>query len=124
LFGSGDDSQTGNQQLEQILTETMQDRRFTPRKDLTTAFLEHQNLHNDYEIQQSMVLMISAGYETTTTWIAQTLRLMLADPRFSGRLRGGRLGVDEALDEVLWRDPPMANMPARYALADLKIGEQ
>ena len=68
-----------------------------------------------------MVLMISAGYETTTTWIAQTLRLMLTDPRFAGRLRGGRLGVDDALDEVLWRDPPMANMPARYALRDTEL---
>lgn len=124
LFGSGDDSQAGNHRLEQMLTETIQARQDTPSDDLTTAFLRHQNLRNDYEIQQSMVLMISAGYETTTTWIAQTLRLMLSDPRFSGRLRGGRLGVDDALDEVLWRDPPMANMPARYALADLKIGEQ
>jgi cytochrome P450 len=71
-----------------------------------------------------MVLMISAGYETTTTWIAQTLRLMLADARFAGRLRGGRLGLDDALDEVLWRDPPMSNMPARYALVDCELAGQ
>ena len=71
-----------------------------------------------------MVLMISAGYETTTTWIAQALRLMLTDPRFLGRLGGWRPGVDDALDEVLWRDPPMANMPARYALRDTELAGQ
>jgi cytochrome P450 len=68
--------------------------------------------------------MISAGYETTTTWIAQALRLMLSDPRFLGRLGGWRPGVDDALDEVLWRDPPMANMPARYALRDTELAGQ
>ncbi|EHR51863.1 cytochrome P450 [Saccharomonospora marina XMU15] len=124
LFGSGADSQAGNQNLERILTNTIQARRADPSDDLATAFLRHPNLRNDFELQQSMVLMISAGYETTTTWIAQTLRLMLTDPRFAGRLRGGRLGIDEALDEVLWRDPPMSNMPARYALADCQVAGQ
>ncbi|MDQ3790213.1 MAG: cytochrome P450 [Actinomycetota bacterium] len=121
LFSSAEDSQPAAHRLEQILSGTMQARRNVPTDDLTTAFLRHPNLHNDFEIQQSIVLMISAGYETTTSWIAQTLRLMLTDPRFAGRLRGGRLGIDDALDEVLWRDPPMSNMPARYALVDCEL---
>ncbi|GAA4835809.1 cytochrome P450 [Saccharopolyspora rosea] len=121
LFGSGEDSQEGNRAFERILSRAMQDHRERPAADLTTAFLEHPNLTNDFEIVQSIVLMISAGYETTTSWIAQALRLMLTDRRFAGDLRGGRLGIDDALDEVLWRDPPMANMPARYALADCEI---
>ncbi|OLF05590.1 cytochrome [Actinophytocola xinjiangensis] len=122
LFSSAEDSAPAAQELERILTGVMRARRQTPADDLTTAFLNHPSLRDDFEIQQSMVLMISAGYETTTSWIAQTLRLMLADPRFAGRLRGGRLGLDDALDEVLWRDPPMANMPARYALVDCELG--
>lgn len=121
LFSSAAGSQQPALMVEKILTATLRARQDTPTDDLTTAFLRHPNLRDDGEIQQSMVLMISAGYETTTTWIAQTLRLMLADPRFANRLRGGRLGLDDALDEVLWRDPPMANMPARYALVDCEI---
>jgi cytochrome P450 len=124
LFSSAEDSQAPAQNLERILSGTMNARRNVPTDDLTTAFLRHHNLTNDFEIQQSMVLMISAGYETTTTWIAQTLRLMLTDPRFAGRLRGGRLGIDDALDEVLWRDPPMSNMPARYALVNCELAGQ
>ena len=124
LFGSGEDSQRGNQRFEEIIGSVMIARKRQPADDLTTAFLHHPDLHDDGEVAQSMVLMISAGYETTTTWIAQTLRLMLTDPRFGGRLRGGRLGVDDALDEVLWLDPPMANMPARYALRDTELGGQ
>ncbi|MGH3158759.1 MAG: cytochrome P450 [Streptosporangiaceae bacterium] len=121
LFGSGEDSQAGNRKFEEIIGGVMQSHSQMPADDLTTVFLQHPNLRDPGEVAQSMVLMISAGYETTTTWIAQALRLMLTDPRFRGRLGGWRPGVDDALDEVLWRDPPMANMPARYALRDTEL---
>jgi cytochrome P450 len=121
MFGSGADSQAGNKRFEEILTDVMRARQTAPVDDLTSVFVRHPNLHGRYEIMQSMVLMISVGYETTTSWIAQALRLMLTDRRFVGRLRGGRLGVDDALDEVLWRDPPMANLPARFALRDTEL---
>jgi cytochrome P450 len=124
LFGSGDDSTAGNRTFEEIIGGAMHSHRQAPADDLTTFFLTHPNLRDDGEVAQSMVLMISAGYETTTTWIAQALRLMLTDSRFLGRLGGWRPGVDDALDEVLWRDPPMANMPARYALRDTELAGQ
>jgi cytochrome P450 len=124
LFGSAGDSQAGNRTFEEIIGGAMRSHRQAPAHDLTTIFLNHPNLRDDGEVAQSMVLMISAGYETTTTWIAQALRLMLTDPRFRGRLGGWRPGVDDALDEVLWRDPPMANMPARYTLRDTELAGQ
>ncbi|MFI6503050.1 cytochrome P450 [Nonomuraea typhae] len=122
LFGSAEDSQDGNRRFEEILGGVMNARRQEPADDLTSRFLRHRDLRGEAEVLQSMVVMISAAQETTTTWISQTLRLMLTDPRFAGRMRGGRLGVDDALDEVLWRDPPMTNMPARYALRDTELG--
>ncbi|MEV4080258.1 cytochrome P450 [Nonomuraea fuscirosea] len=122
LFGSGDDSQAGNADFEAILANVMHARRSRPADDLTHALITHPYLRNDDEILQSMVVMISAGYETTLIWIAQTLRLMLTDPRLAGRVNGGRLGIDEALDEVLWRDPPMTHMPTRFALRDTELG--
>ena len=122
LFGSQDDSQAGNRSFEQILHDTLRRRRKHPTHDLTSQFLQHPDLRDDAEILQSMVVMISAGNETTTCWIAHTLYRMITDPGFDARLRGGRLGVDEALDEVLWREPPMTHMPARYALRDTELG--
>jgi cytochrome P450 len=122
IFSSAEGSQPEAYNMERILTGVMNARRQSPTDDLTTAFLRHPNLRNDFEVQQSIVLMISAGYETTIAWIAQALRLMLTDARFAGRLRGGRLGIDDALDEVLWRDPPMSNLPGRYALVDCELG--
>jgi cytochrome P450 len=124
LFGAGENAQAANQRYEEILTDLMRSRQAAPGDDLTSVFVSHKNLHDDMEILQTIVLMVSAGLESTMAWIAQTLRLMLTDPRFAGRVRGGRLGVDDALDEVLWRDPPQANLPARFALRDVELAGQ
>ncbi|MFJ4922193.1 cytochrome P450 [Streptomyces sp. NPDC088725] len=124
LFGSADDSQAGNRQFEEILLDTVRERQKNPADDMTTVFINHPNLRNEAERLQSIVVMISAGNETVTAWIAHTLRLMLTDPRFAAQLHGGRLGVDDALDLALWREPPMNNMPARYALRDTELGGQ
>ncbi|MFE4829765.1 cytochrome P450 [Streptomyces sp. NPDC056672] len=122
LFGSADDSQDGNRHFQEILVDTLCERQLNPADDLTTAIIHHPNLRTDAERLQSMVVMISSGTEGVNAWISHALRLMLTDPRFAARLHGGRLGVDDALDEALWRDPPMNNMPARYALRDTELG--
>ena len=124
LFGSTEDAPAANQRYEEILADLMRSRQETPGNDWTSVFVRHKNLHSDVEILQTIVLMVSTGLECSMAWIAQTLRLMLADPRFAGQLRSGRLVVDDALDEVLWRDPPQANLPARFALADVQLGGQ
>lgn len=124
VFGSGEDAADGIATFEQILHETVQAHKRSRRQDMTTAFLDHPHLANDYEVMQAMSVVFGAAYQTTITWIASTLRLMLTDTRFSQRLRGGRIGVDGALDEVLWRDPPMANFAPRYALADCELAGQ
>jgi cytochrome P450 len=124
LFGSTEEAQAANERYEEILTDLLHSRQKAPGDDLTSVFVSHKNLQDDVEVLQTMVLMVAAGLESTMAWIAQTLRLMLTDPRFAGRMRGGRLGVDDALDEVLWRDPPQANLPARFALRDVELGGQ
>lgn len=124
LFGTTEEAHAANQRFEEILSDLMRSRQKAPGDDLTSVFVSHRNLHDDVEVLQTMVLMVAAGLESTMAWIAQTLRLMLTDPRFAGRMRGGRLGVDDALDEVLWRDPPQANLPARFALRDVMLAGQ
>jgi cytochrome P450 len=124
LFASGEEARTANQRYKEILTNLMRSRRDASCDNLASAFVSHKNLLDDTEAVQAIVLMVAAGLESTMAWIAQTLRLMLTDPRFAGRLRGGRLSVDDALDEVLWRDPPQANLPARFALRDVVLAGQ
>ncbi|MCR6488333.1 cytochrome P450 [Amycolatopsis sp. OK19-0408] len=124
LFGSGEDSAERFHEMETILTGVINEHHTAPAEDLTTAFLHHPCHRDDGEVLASMLLMLGAGWETLQVWIAQTLRIMLTDPRFDGKVRGGHLGIDDALDHVLWADPPMANQPTRWALTDTVVGGQ
>ncbi|WP_423464279.1 cytochrome P450 [Promicromonospora sp. MS192] len=91
--------------------------------DLTSEFVRHPSFLNGREIADSMTVPLIAAAEFLTAWIALTLRLVLADQRFSARWRGGRLDLDQALDEVLWRDTPVPNscLP-RFATQDTVLG--
>jgi cytochrome P450 len=124
LFTSGEKAQAGDKRFTEILVDLVAARKAEPGPDLTSAIVRHPNLTNDSERIQAMVLIIAAAAETTMAWIGSSLQLMLADRRFSGRMRGGRLDVDDALDEVLWREPPMSNLPARFALRDTELAGQ
>lgn len=121
-YSHGENSQKGLEILTDVLTNLMVSRRKEPTDDLATAFVNHHGLQTDEEISNTIMLVFMAGYQASIAWIAQTLRVILTDPRFGNRLRGGRLGLEDALDEVLWRRSPAANLPAGYALTDTEVG--
>jgi cytochrome P450 len=124
VVGSGPGSEDAYQVQHRIIGEMVARPRSTPDEDLTWTFAHHPNLVTEEERYAAMHLMLIAGNMPAISWIAQTLRMMITDPRFAARLRGGRLGVDDALDEALWREPPLNAMPARYVLHDIELGGQ
>ncbi|PUB27155.1 cytochrome P450 [Promicromonospora sp. AC04] len=97
-------------------------RRAKGGNDLTATFVRHPSFHDDGEVADSMAVPLIAASEFLTAWIALTLRLLLTDKRFAARWTGGRVALDDALDEVLWREAPAANTPLpRYAMGDLQL---
>jgi len=121
LVGSVDGAVEGNQRFETVLYGEMQARRTCPAADVTTTLLQHPLLADDSEILHSLIVLTTAGYHTLIAWIASALRLLLTDTAFAHRLHGGRLSTSEALDLVLWDDPPMTHLPARYALEPTEL---
>jgi hypothetical protein len=53
--------------------------------------------------------------------MANTLRLLLSDDEFAGDVVGGSMQVEDALQHVLWTDPPMANFGITYPPQDTTI---
>lgn len=108
--------------MRRALMDHVLDRRVTGGTDLTSTFAQHPSFYNDHEVADSMAVPLIAASEFLTAWIALTLRLLLTDERFAARWTGGRIALDEALDEVLWREAPAANPPLpRYAMNDLHV---
>jgi cytochrome P450 len=54
------------------------------------------------------------GIEFELNLIVNTLLLILTDERFGGSVLGGNLTSRDALDEVLFNDPPLANLLITY----------
>lgn len=124
IADSGADSQRANQEFQALLVDLVRSRRERPGADLTSWLLAHPAALSDEEAVHHLVVLMVAGNETTINWTGNTLRLLLTDRRFRATLTGGRLTVSDALEEVLWRDPPTQNFPGRWATSDTVLGGQ
>ena len=102
-----------------VVAGMVADRRGGGRNDLTSWFLHHPaGLDND-EVVRQITLTMSAGHEPTTNLIGNSLLRILTDDRYAGSLFGGAMTAHQAIDEVLWHEPPLANFSAHYPRYDL-----
>ncbi|MFD9499378.1 cytochrome P450 [Streptomyces sp. NPDC060035] len=104
-----------------VVTGLVADRRARPGHDLTSYLLAHPAALDDNEAVRQITLIMSAGHDPTTNLIGNALLHMLGDTGHTGSLRGGATTAQEAINEVLWRDPPMANLGAHYPRHDTEF---
>ncbi|UGT43424.1 cytochrome P450 [Nocardia yamanashiensis] len=104
----------GMQTLSEALLELIALRRAEPGDDVTSRMAHHSSKLNDEEMLYQLVSFYGAGIEPMQNLITNTLLLMLTDDRFGGDVLGGSLSTRDALDEVLFNDPPMANFSISY----------
>ncbi|GGV03443.1 cytochrome P450 [Kitasatospora herbaricolor] len=118
----GVDAERANQELTACLLELVALKRSRPGPDITSWLMSHPSRLTDEEMLHQLVLLMGAGTEPQLNLITNALRLLLSDDRFAGSLAGGSLPVDDALDEVLWTDPPMANYAVHFPVRDAELG--
>ncbi|MGW0707182.1 cytochrome P450 [Streptomyces sp. NPDC002643] len=108
---------------DELLTSTLVDlvglKRREPGPDVTSWLTQHPAKLSDEEMIHTLVVLMGGGTEPQQNLIANALRLLLSDDRFAGDLSGGSLPVEDALDEVLWNDPPLANYAVHYPKRDV-----
>ncbi|MEV0007013.1 cytochrome P450 [Streptomyces sp. NPDC051840] len=114
------DAKAAYEDLVDVISSLVSARRRRPGRDLTTYLLDHPADLDDEEAVRQITLIMSAGHEPTTNLIGNALLGMLASGD-GGSLHGGALTAREAVDEVLWRDPPMANLGAHYPRHDTEF---
>ncbi|MEU0932808.1 cytochrome P450, partial [Embleya sp. NPDC005971] len=121
IFDAVGDADAANQMLTGALVELVALKREEPGSDVTSWLMAHPNRLTDEEMIHQLVMLMSAGTEPQRNLIANGLRLILSDERFSASLFGGGASVEDALDEVLWADPPMANYAVHYPVRDVDL---
>ncbi|GAA2400097.1 cytochrome P450 [Actinomadura vinacea] len=116
-----ENAEEANKVLSEAVFELVMLKRREPGADVASWMMAHPARLTDEEMAHQLIVMIGAGTEPEQNLIANALLLLLADERFGGELSGGSLPIEDALDEVLWTNPPMANYGVTYPLRDVDL---
>ncbi len=104
----------GNRLLVAALGELVRRKRACPGEDITSWLVAHRVGLGDEEIVHQLVTLYAAASEPLTNLIANTLLAMMTRADFGGEVAGGACSTRDALEYVLFRDPPLANFCMSY----------
>ncbi|MER7466599.1 cytochrome P450 [Streptomyces sp. NPDC097981] len=124
LFKATETSLASNAYVLETLKELVAAKRVLPGQDIASVLMAHPAGLSDEEVQHHLRLILLAGYETTANLMANVLRMSVTDPRFRGSLAGGQMTLPEAVEQVLWDEPPLMVCPGRWATGDTTLGGQ
>jgi cytochrome P450 len=113
--------------LYEALDQLIAAKRAEPADDMTSFLIAARDDEGDGggftdgELRDTLLLMISAGYETTVNVIDQAVTALLTDPEQLSHLRAGRADWSDVVEEALRHEPAIKHLPLRYALADIPL---
>lgn len=101
--------------LKSALMELIHLKRDRPGDDATSRLVGHGNALDDIEVFAQLMSFYGAGFEAQRNLITNALLLIITEPQYgAGNSFGGNLSTDDAIDNVLFNDPPMANFCTTY----------
>lgn len=113
-----------NEYVVEALGKHVAARRAAPGYDLTTRLMEHPAQLTDKEVVEHLRLILVAASENTTILISNAMRMVLSDPGFRASLAGARMSLSDAVERLLWDEPPTMVSPARWATSDMELAGQ
>jgi 2-hydroxy-5-methyl-1-naphthoate 7-hydroxylase len=115
----------GMETLYRLFGEHVASCRRKPGDDLTSDLLAMQDEDgsrlSDGELTDTLMLMFSAGHETTVNLLGHAIAELLTQPRHLAAIRAGELSWDAVIEETLRWQPPLANLPLRFAIEDIEL---
>ncbi|NKY51508.1 cytochrome P450 [Nocardia vermiculata] len=121
LDGAG--TEEGHQRFVQALVGVVDQKRTDPGDDLISRLLEQPDGLDPVEMVNQAALLFSAGTEPTCNLILNALLLLMTDDEYGGDVLSGAMSTRDAIDEVLFMDPPLANYCLRYPVQPQLIGD-
>lgn len=110
--------------LTKYITQSSESRRTQPREDLLTALVEateNGEQLTQEELVANMIILLSAGHETTINLIGNGLLALLKNPDQMQKLREEPDLVASAVEEMMRYDNPV-QISYRSAAEDVEIG--
>ncbi|MFJ3309420.1 cytochrome P450 [Streptomyces sp. NPDC086549] len=113
--------------LYRTMGELLALKRSVPGDDLTSALIAARDERDgsrltEKELVDNLILLFTAGYETTVNLLDHVICLLLSHPEQLALIRAGRATWSDAVDEALRLEAPGANGILRYAVDEMVVG--
>jgi cytochrome P450 len=105
------------------IREVVSAKRTAPTADVISWLVHDPAGLDDEELVALTTMLCEAGMEPTCNLITNTLLSLMTDDQFGSGILGGTLTTQDAIDAVLFADPPLANSCVRYPTQPQIIGE-
>jgi 2-hydroxy-5-methyl-1-naphthoate 7-hydroxylase len=100
-------------------------KRRVPGDDLTSALIaareEDGSQLSDAEMVGTLLLLLGTGTEPATNLVTNTLFELLSHPEQLELIRTGQASWQDAIEETLRLEAPVAHLPFRFAVEDVEI---
>ena len=117
---------TAARELGTYFTPLISERRTAPGDDLVSALVAARDTDDgrlsDDELLANLILLLVAGFETTTDLLGNGLAILLDQPDLAPALRSGRVTTADFIEEVLRYESPV-QVTTRVARADGLVAE-
>ncbi|MDX3103509.1 cytochrome P450 [Nonomuraea angiospora] len=123
-------AQVNTARLFEAIDQLIAVKRGNPGDDMTSLLIAARDEESDgtgftdVELRDTMILMISAGYETTVNVIDQAVFAMLTSPDQLHLVRTGQATWEDVVEETLRSEPAIKYLPLRFALTDIKLPDR
>jgi cytochrome P450 len=124
LLAGTETAAASNAYVMEVLTELVITKKARPENDLPSFLIQHEAKLSDQEVAEHLRHTLVAAHTTTSNLLADTITFTLTDDRARAQLHGGGVTLQSAIHHMLWERPPIAVLPARYAVGDTQLKDQ
>lgn len=121
-----EEAKANEEELYGLMSDLVEFKRANPGDDLTTGLIGVRDEDgvsglDERELADTLLLMFTAGHETTVNLLDQTVFALLTNPDQLKLVREGDATWEDAIEESLRLEAPFANLPLRYAVEDIEL---
>ncbi|MEV0529612.1 cytochrome P450 [Streptomyces sp. NPDC050439] len=128
---SPDQAADNTKELYAILADMVAAKRADPGEDMTSVLIATRDDSEDgdgsalteQELLDTLLLVISAGYETTVNLLDQAIAALLSHPEQLSLIREGKSTWTDVVEETLRYEAPVAHLPMRFAVEDIPVAQ-
>jgi 2-hydroxy-5-methyl-1-naphthoate 7-hydroxylase len=114
-------------ELYRLIHELVASKREKPGDDLASGLIsvrdDDGSSLEEAQLVDTLILVISAGHETTVNLLDQAITALLTHPEQLEMVRAGTGSWADVIEETLRWHAPVANLPLRYAVDDISVGD-